>query len=169
MADFTQAIEKLLKLEGGFSTHDTTAGAVNFGITQRFLEQLGRPHSIEDVKNLTHEEAVQIYKQEFWDKLHIGKINNQHIAEAYFFSAVNMGPYFPSLFLQESLKEIGVPIALDGIIGPYARAKLNALNDDETNLVIMKFSNKLRSRYETLARVSPEYAAALPGWLARLS
>jgi lysozyme family protein len=124
---------------------------------------------VEDVKNLTRDEAIQIYKQEFWNKMHIGEIQDQRIAEAYFFAVVNMGPHFSSLYLQESLNEIGVPVALDGIVGIKTRAKLNSLSKDKTNMVLAKLLNKLRARYESLATLDPEYAEALSGWLARLA
>jgi hypothetical protein len=66
------------------------------------------------------------------------------------------------------LSEIGVPVALDGIVGIKTRAKLNSLNKDETNIVLAKLLNKIRERYKLLATRGPEYAASLSGWLARL-
>jgi lysozyme family protein len=123
---------------------------------------------VEDVRNLTREEAVLIYQHEFWDKLHIGKIRDQRIAETYFFAVVNMGPRFPSLYLQECLRELGNPLLMDGIVGPDVRAQLNALSVEEATIVLTKFLDRLRTRYELLAKVSPEYADDLASWKARL-
>jgi lysozyme family protein len=169
MADFDRAVEKLLAAEGGFAARDNTAGAVNFGITKRFLQLIGRPASVEDVRALTREQAVALYREYFWDRLRIGELRDQRLAEAAFFAVVNMGPQLPARYLQESLRELRRPVAVDGIIGPQTIRELNALGPNETKALLVSFKVKLVARYQELARKNPaEYGDDLAGWRARL-
>lgn len=60
---FNHSIDMLLKSEGGYVSADGTSGApANFGINQKFNPDI-------DVKSLTREKAVEIYKQRYWDKI----------------------------------------------------------------------------------------------------
>lgn len=60
---FNHSIDLLLKNEGGYTKVDGTSGApANFGINQKANPDI-------DVKGLTREKAVEIYKQRYWDKI----------------------------------------------------------------------------------------------------
>ena len=55
--DWLIIIEKVLKHEGGYVNDPTDLGGeTNFGITKRFYPDV-------DIKNLTKEQAVEIYKR----------------------------------------------------------------------------------------------------------
>jgi len=169
MADFQSAVEKLLKLEGGFAAADNNAGAVNFGITQQFLRSIGRPATLEDVRTLTREEAIALYREYFWDKLRIGEIHDQRLAEMLFFAAVNMGPSRPIRYLQEALRELRRDVQVDGAIGPQTLSALNGLDVNETKAVVLSLKQRLQARYRDLAQRNPAlYGDDLRGWLARL-
>ena len=169
MADFERAMERLLALEGGFAARDNTAGAVNFGITQRFLRLIGRPASIEDVRALRREQAIELYKEYFWDRQRIGEIDHQRLAEAYFLASVNMGPRAASLALQQSLGALRGALVVDGVVGQQTIRALNALTPQEAETVLEGYLRRLRMHYEQLARANPaEYADDLAGWKARL-
>lgn len=62
---------KLLKHEGGYVDHPRDpGGATNMGITIGTLrEYRGRPVTKEDVRNLTVEEATEIYRLRYWLKI----------------------------------------------------------------------------------------------------
>ena len=56
--DFNKIIEKVLKHEGGYVNDPTDLGGeTNYGITKRFYPDV-------DIKNLTEEQAKEIYKKE---------------------------------------------------------------------------------------------------------
>jgi len=59
-ANWTKAIDFVLKWEGGY-THDPLdpGGETNFGISKKSYPDL-------DIKNLTKEQAVEIYKRDYW-------------------------------------------------------------------------------------------------------
>jgi hypothetical protein len=56
---FDAAVATVLKHEGGYNPHDINGAPVNFGINQ------GANPGV-DVKNLTRDEAAQIYKDKYW-------------------------------------------------------------------------------------------------------
>ena len=82
--NYKKIIEITLHHEGGY-VHDPKdlGGETNFGIAKRWYPDL-------DIKNLTEEEAAEIYKKDYWDKYKLDEIpeNLQHI---YFDMVVNMG------------------------------------------------------------------------------
>ena len=82
--NYKEIIEITLHHEGGY-VHDPKdlGGETNFGIAKRWYPDL-------DIKNLTEEEAAEIYKKDYWDKYKLDEIpeNLQHI---YFDMVVNMG------------------------------------------------------------------------------
>ena len=69
---FDDIIEVVLEHEGGY-VHDPKdlGGETNFGIAKRFYPDV-------DIKNLTKEQAKQIYKKDYWDK-NLVNWTNQYI------------------------------------------------------------------------------------------
>jgi hypothetical protein len=58
---FESAVNTVLDNEGGYSPSDMNGAPVNFGINQGANPDV-------DVKNLTRDQAKQIYKERYWDK-----------------------------------------------------------------------------------------------------
>jgi len=74
-SNFQKCVDIVLAKEGGFSNHPADkGGATNFGIT---LDTLGRwrkergdsTTTVDDVKNLTRDEACEVYRTNYWNKL----------------------------------------------------------------------------------------------------
>lgn len=68
---FDKALNFIFPHEGGYVNHpNDRGGPTNMGVTQRTLSAyLGRPASVEDVKNLDRATARDIYKTMYWDKI----------------------------------------------------------------------------------------------------
>ncbi len=76
MSRFDKAVEKVLRHEGRYVNHpNDPGGATNYGISLRFLKQLGIEEAdidgdgflnIEDIKAVTKEHAIRFYKLNFW-------------------------------------------------------------------------------------------------------
>ncbi|HRQ68067.1 MAG TPA: glycosyl hydrolase 108 family protein [Candidatus Syntrophosphaera sp.] len=83
---FDRIIEFTLKWEGGYNNDpNDPGGETNFGISKRY-------HPKEDIKNLTRERAIEIYRNEYWLRYKCDRDpypNNVVIFEI----AVNPGPY----------------------------------------------------------------------------
>ena len=94
---FKNAVQIVLGLEGGFSEYNpsTKDPRTNKGITQPEFDEFRRKNNLQskDVKDITTDEAIEIYKQEYWDKIQGDKLDarNPKLAIVIFDSAVNNG------------------------------------------------------------------------------
>lgn len=86
MAAFEPAIELVLKHEGGYTAGlpDDPGGETNFGISKRAFPEL-------DIKNLTREQAIDVYKENYW-KRYMEVQEDQRVANCFLDCAVNQGP-----------------------------------------------------------------------------
>jgi lysozyme family protein len=84
----------VLAHEGGYTPGlpDDPGGETNFGISKRSYPQL-------DIKNLSREDAIEIYRRDFW---HYDAIEDQALANCVFDCAVNQGPKTASRLLTKS-------------------------------------------------------------------
>lgn len=134
---FNQALQIILSWEGGYVNHaKDPGGATKFGITQKTLSQWRNTKvSVQDVQNLTMQEAGEIYKVEYWLPAYCHKLPGA-IALAVFDCAVNQGVSRAKRLLQRAL---GVKV--DGSIGPITLAA--AINADEEQLLLEFMSLRL--------------------------
>ncbi len=104
--NWERAIEFVLKEEGGYTVdeHDN-GGETNFGISKRSYPNV-------DIKNLTVEEAKEIYQQDFWHACHCDELP-AGLDIAMFDAAVNQGTGGAIRCLQIALGNLTV----DGIMG----------------------------------------------------
>ena len=110
---FEACLPLLLAHEGGFVEHpDDPGGATKFGITGRTLARFrGTKVTREAVMALTRDEAGEVYRTLYWDK-----IGGDHLPAgidyAVFDAAVNSGVRQATLWLQRALG-----VTADGVIG----------------------------------------------------
>lgn len=92
---FDTVVQQILKTEGGYNESDGNSGApVNFGINQRANPDI-------DVKNLTREGAIKIYRERYWNAIDADKLPGQLQATA-MDAAVNQGVGWTKQALAES-------------------------------------------------------------------
>ncbi len=169
MADFHTALALTLAHEGGFLHNETTGEVVNRGITLDSLRRLGILKSlgpptnadIAFVQSLTLEEAADIYRMEFWDKLELDHFNSQEVANKVFDLGVNTGTRQAALFLQRAVRSIP-----DGIIGMHTVALTNA---GDAAQILASIRTQAEAFYRQLAGFYPSLAGNLTGWLQRLA
>ena len=109
--NFQDIIVEVLEHEGGYvNDPDDLGGETNFGITKRWYPDL-------DIKNLTKQEAINIYYTDYWVPSKAGDLSSE-IQSTYFDMCVNMGQTNAVLTLQEAINSVKMTkIAEDGIIG----------------------------------------------------
>jgi lysozyme family protein len=132
MANFDTAIITVLKHEGGYvdDPHDV-GGATNFGISQRFLDTIKGYNGIILVKDLTQNDAIQIYHTHWWDKCSYDKINSQSVATKVFDLAINMGAYMAHTAIQRAVRAAsGLVLDGDGKLGQHSIDAINQCNQD---------------------------------------
>ena len=101
MAEFDAAVNYILKWEGGYQENENDlGGATNFGISLNFLINLSDhskypflklPINIDTIKQLTIDQAKEIYFNEFWQAAPFQQLTNQDQANYIFDMAINMG------------------------------------------------------------------------------
>lgn len=109
MADFTKAITKVLKKEGGYVNNPADKGGETYkGIARRFHKDAHMWVLIDKYKNecgginstfkkkldadkLIDNDVKRIYKVNYWDKFKLDTVSNQKVAEQIFDDAVNRG------------------------------------------------------------------------------
>ena len=84
MKNFNEIIEQVLEHEGGYvNDPKDLGGETKYGITKRFYPDI-------DIKNLTIEQAKDIYKKDYWDRNKVESLP-QNLWHIYFDMCVNMG------------------------------------------------------------------------------
>lgn len=119
---FMQAVEELLRIEGGyaFDPHDP-GGETNWGICRRQYPHL-------DIKNLSRDEAIAIYRRDWWERYDYERIDYPPFATKVFILAINMGQGHAVKCLQRAVNDAGAHIGrlrIDGILGPKTLAAVN--------------------------------------------
>ena len=118
MSNFDEAIQIILKHEGGFS--EDHGNTTNFGISKNFLHTCTEEYINIDsdwIKNLTQETAIAIYKKYFWLPNNYELIEDQKIAEKVFDLCVNCGSKTANRCLQCAINSFRNSLIEDGILG----------------------------------------------------
>ena len=163
---FKNAVQIVLGLEGGFSEYNpsTKDPRTNKGITQPEFDEFRRKNNLQskDVKDITTDEAIEIYKQEYWDKIQGDKLDarNPKLAIVIFDSAVNNG--------------IG---GANGIIKSIVNTDGNRFDDkmiediiaaDKSNDLYSNIINKRYQKYKDIIAKNPVMDDYAKGWNNRL-
>ena len=163
---FKNAVQIVLGLEGGFSEYNpsTKDPRTNKGITQPEFDEFRRKNNLQskDVKDITTDEAIEIYKQEYWDKIQGDKLDarNPKLAIVIFDSAVNNG--------------IG---GANGIIKSIINTDGNRFDDkmiediiaaDKSNDLYSNIINKRYQKYKDIIAKNPVMDDYAKGWNNRL-
>lgn len=172
MANFAKAAEAVLGHEGGYVNHpDDKGGPTNFGVTAATLgehRKLGREATADEVKALTRDEALDIYRARYWDAPGIEHIRDDRIACKVFDLAINAGPVQAIKILQRAIDHAAPPgverVRDDGQLGPRTLASLAACDPD---VVLGAYCSEQASFYLTLIERNPSQVAFKKGWLAR--
>ena len=134
---FQRAIAVTLKHEGAYGDDpQDNGGATNYGISLRFLKEAGvdvdRDGDVDadDVKDLTLDQAKQLYYTYFWERYGYQSFPSHKIAAKVFDLTVNMGPKQSHKLLQRAIRACGIDLKDDGVIGPVTRAALVSVNQD---------------------------------------
>jgi lysozyme family protein len=128
--------EKTLATEGGYSFDENDPGGeTKYGISKRSY-----PH--EDIKNLTIEHALEIYKSDFWDKFHCDRYKYTPFAWKVFDISFNQGPGTIMAFLPQVKKP-------DSLAGVYELVRLQML------------------RYANICKNKPTQLKYIIGWTNR--
>jgi lysozyme family protein len=162
MSDFNLAIGPVLQHEGGLVDHPSDPGGLtNFGISKKWADSQGL---CLDIKNLTVDQAKELYKKYFWDPYPYHEIADQKVATKSFDMAVNMGAIQAHKLIQRAVANCGLEITIDGQLGPKSVALINSIPAPQ---MLSSIVQRQRNFYIALATQKPSLAVFLKGWLRR--
>jgi lysozyme family protein len=167
MSDLNKALTFVFKAEGGFcNDKNDRGGATNLGIIQREYDVWRKKKGLptQSVKNITKDEATEIYTNEYWlagkcDKMP-WPVNLAHLD-----ACVNTGVGQAAKFLQRAVKAQD-----DGIIGPGTLKALGeACARDGAETVAHKIADLRVPFYDHLVEKDPTQEDFIDGWHNRVN
>ena len=173
MANYQNFIASIEQAEGGYQNNPIDAlgntnslgqlVGTNRGINAKVYEKyIGRPPSIADMKAITRQTALAIFKNNYWDRMKADQIQSQAIAETLVDHAINASPIYAPKMIQRI-----VGVNDDGKIGNIT---LNAINQYPEKELFIAFTNSRYAYYENIKNFKPTlYHEFIRGWKKRVS
>ena len=166
MADIKKLIFKIKKWEGGYSNHPYDRG----GCTMRgvcistFRKYYGADKTCEDLKHITDEQWLHIFRAGYWDRIKGDEIESQSIANLFLDCAWGSGTVTAIKKVQACLG-----LTVDGVVGKLTLAALNG--DNSVQYYKAVFDKLWEMRKLWLINISKvgNNKIFLKGWLNRLN
>lgn len=147
---FDEAFDRLMGHEGGYVNNPADPGLeTNWGISKRSYPDV-------DIKGLTRHGAKEIYRRDFWDRIHGNEMYDGVAFQAFDF-AVNSGITTAVRYLQRA-----IGVADDGHWGKESRKAMDAMAESDViqrlNAERLDFMTRLKG-WDTFGR----------GWARRIA
>ena len=155
LISFDEIIDITLHHEGGYVPDPKDLGGeTNYGIAKRFYPEV-------DIKNLTKEEAKDIYRRDYWVRNKVEELpeNLRHI---FFDMCVNQGRGTAVKILQRACNAKGADLAIDGGMGPKTEETIKTYKPSLDRVRCYRLKH-----YYDLVNAKPEQERFLYGWYKR--
>lgn len=176
MSDFQPAFDFVMNHEdphrSGQVTEDA-GGRTRFGIAQKFHPDLPEEFFSGPAKEAL-KEAEEIMRRDYWERMRLGEISSQNVANKLFDMAVNMGVHQAGVYAQRAVNGLIQSEAQpafaadllkeDGVVGDKSLAAINALEPIAYYQLLCDWS---RQHYVHVASINPAQSTNLQGWLRR--
>lgn len=166
MAEFNEAVNRVLEIEGGLNEDpDDRGGITNYGISFNLLKRLNKSAKRDDIINMTKDEAKEIYRKCFWEKMQGDRVNDQELSFKILGILANIGEFLGIRVIQRAYNAVSPhKISVDGIIGNETINAINAINTDN---LIESIRVQQRIHYLNLIELDPRQIKFKKGWLRR--
>jgi lysozyme family protein len=171
MADFSKAIPIIKAREGGYVNDPTDRGKeTNHGITVAVARDHGYTGPMKD---MTWQQAVDIYHAGYWDTLNMDMIVDQKTAEELLDISVHCGWREAGKIIQQVLNFLNrnqatwPDLVIDGIVGSKTLTILNALIETDKPRLYKAINGEQYVIYRTLWLKDPGQEKYTRGWLDR--
>lgn len=178
MGNFLPAVEVVFHHEGNFANDPRDSGGPTMmGVTLATMKDALGPKAdldgdgdvdLHDVRMLTREQAVEIYRTRYWLRPGFDRIPDLGIATKALDVAVHAGPKVSVILLQRAINQ-ALPsnfarIKDDGVLG---RVSLSALAFCDPDIVLAAFASEQAGFYLRIIERDPKKLAFKDNWLAR--
>lgn len=160
-------LDHIFKIEGGYvNLPADKGGPTNFGISIAVLAKWrGVGVDEDDVKNLTQEEAGNIYRVNYYAKCRLDQVADFGIALCIFDQAVLCGCSTAVTRAQVVVNKIlGKGLIADGSMGPLTLKALENINGNMFGKIYLRESQLY---FAGLCQVAPSQITFLKGWISR--
>lgn len=177
MADFKSAVANTFKAEGGYQADpDDNANYINGHLigTNRGISACAyyayykRIPTIEDMVNLSVDQAMQIFKGNYWDKVAGDFIVNQSVAELMFQFVIGSGASQISDIKAIANKTHQVPVLVENDL-PITKSDANYINGLNQPVFHSNMWKWRMAFYDQVVSKNPAKAKFLKGWQNRLN
>ncbi len=175
MKSVRQLATQIVAREGGFvNDPDDPGGATNFGVTIHTLRRLrpGQRVTVQDVRALTREQAIDIYIEHYFTAPRITELPEPlwaSVFDMYVNAGANAVRILQRLFLQ-----MGVQVAVDGVIGPQTIAAAHRAYNMAPGHLVDAYGIARRDYYYAIADRRPasrkfarRHDGGKGGWITR--
>ena len=175
MKSVRQLATQIVAREGGFvNDPDDPGGATNFGVTIHTLRRLrpGQRVTVQDVRALTREQAIDIYIEHYFIAPRIAELPEPlwaSVFDMYVNAGANAVRILQRLFLQ-----MGVQVAVDGVIGPQTIAAAHRAYNMAPGHLVDAYGIARRDYYYAIADRRPasrkfarRHDGGKGGWITR--
>jgi lysozyme family protein len=169
MSNFDIAFDRVIVKEGGsrFTNHpQDRGGPTRWGVTQQtYTNYLGRPASVDDVRNMPKAHAEDVYRLFYWDPMNLDLVKNFTLAYLLFDQGVNRGTITVARSFQRVLNvDFGKSLVEDGRIGPMT---IEAADSVDVYDLCNKFIQAAQDAYVSIVRNNNSQLVFLAGWINR--
>jgi len=162
MNNYKEAIELVLKHEGGYSKDVVDRGGETFkGISRRFFPKWKGWEIVEvdHFDSRLDDLVVDFYKTYFWDSLVLSDVEDDFVASMLLNIGVNQGKRSVAKKIQRILG-----VTVDGVIGPITIGKLNEAHRDA---FVYQFIIETIELYTHIINKDRGQKKFITGWLNR--
>ena len=155
---FDWAIEVVLRHEGGYrQSHHNPEDESQFGLSKRLYPTL-------DIHQLSREQAVEIYRRDWWYAYGYSQIKDIMLATKLLDLSVQLGAGTAHRIIQRALRASGFGVVEDGVLGAKT---LKAVNQTMPSSLLAALRAEAAGYCRWLAQRCPELEQNLEGWLKR--
>ena len=159
---FKTVIESILLHEGGYVNNPSDPGSeTNFGISKRSYPKL-------DIKNITKQDAIDIYYKDYWLINNLDSVNDYNIATKLMNMFVNMGSKNAKKIICRSLRSCELQFDETSSNTEKLISVINDLTNQNRNReILVALRSEMAGYYRSLAEEKPALKIFLNGWLKR--
>lgn len=159
---FDEVFELTVALEGERYENDPDdpGGETKYGICKREFPYL-------DIKNLTKEQAKEIYHTYYWKPLNVENLISPKVAAEIFDTGVNCGQGTAVKIAQRACNALGSTLVVDGYMGKLTTTKLNEYSEKYQKILLTTLNALQCAKYVELTELNPKLKKYFRGWVGK--